>query len=679
MSIHARIPAVPLVTCDPCFSLWSPSDLLADADVVHWTGAPKPLRGRIVVDGIPYRFMGRADETRPAEQLELRLSATASSYVFRAGGIRIQIVFRTPLLLDDLDLLSRPCSCVDFTVTPEDGAAHSISVVLETNESLCWNGDQPPPITGGSSRIEGAACAWMGKAVQIPLSHSGDDVTIDWGTFHLAVPDRPGFETGYHAGSTPGSGFLRAAASFEATAKPQTGFFVLAYDDILSIQYFDSARKGYWARNGKDIHDAIREAVERHDPETARCVAFDEHIEMLSNACAGPDYALLCVAAYRQTIAAHKLIADETGRPVFLSKECFSNGCIGTVDVSYPSAPLFLLFRPELVRGMLRPVYRFARLPVWDRDYAPHDVGRYPYATGQVYGLRADPGVPLQTHGARLPEGRIYPPFHTWPAGISVYDDQYQMPVEECGNMLILEAAVCAATGETAKTAANRDLLARWADYLLRRGADPGDQLCTDDFGGNLARNVNLAIKAATGVAAYARILEMLGEPEEAAQMLEKARAMAALIETGARLDDHTALQFGHSEGWSVKYNCVWDGLFETGLFTPSMIQKEVQWYKSRMNRYGLPLDHRHTYGKSDWMMWAAALAESRKDRELFVRPIAAFLRETTDRVPFSDFYDTCSAKHRGMQHRSVQGGVFMPLYKDSQKKKGWNDTWQTE
>ena len=45
----------------------------------------------------------------------------------------------------------------------------------------------------------------------------------------------------------------------------------------------------------------------------------------------------------------------------FVSKECHSNGCAATVDVSYPSIPLFLLYNPELVRGMMRPVFKFAR------------------------------------------------------------------------------------------------------------------------------------------------------------------------------------------------------------------------------------------------------------------------------------------------------------------------------
>lgn len=99
----------------------------------------------------------------------------------------------------------------------------------------------------------------------------------------------------------------------------------------------------------------------------------------------GEDYRALICASYRQTIAAHKLIADEAGDPVFLSKENNSNGCIGTVDVSYPSVPLFLLYNPELVRAMCRPILRFARYPVWKYDYAPHDVGRYPLDSRKTY------------------------------------------------------------------------------------------------------------------------------------------------------------------------------------------------------------------------------------------------------------------------------------------------------
>ncbi len=640
MEKNIRIPAMPLITCDPYFSLWSPADCLMDLDTVHWTGASKPLRGEVVVDGVSYHFLGTSKTALPMIQKSTHLTATATSYEFAVGGIRLSVIFRTPLLLHDLDLLSRPCSFIDFYVASDDGVDHDVKIQLEADGCFCWHGEQKPPVTGGTDRFTSFSAAWLGKAVQIPLSHSGDDVTIDWGYLHLAVPASEAYRVEYCQATHNRNASLRATAHCHSIADGYAGFFVLAYDDILSLQYFSNAQPGYWARNGKTIREAMQESVEQYDRDRDRCIQFDELLNRQAEDAGGAEYALLCAVSYRQAVAAHKLIADEAGRPVFLSKECFSNGCIGTVDVSYPSAPLFLLYNPELVRGMLRPIFRFARLSVWNHDYAPHDVGRYPYATGQVYGLRADLDIVLETHGARLPEGQIYPPFYTWPSTISIYDDCYQMPIEECGNMLILTAATCMAGGDFSEAIDQIDLLRQWVDYLVQNGMNPIEQLSTDDFGGKLTGNVNLAIKAAIGVAAYSYIMQKAGEINEANDKLQIAKEMAAAIIKGAFLGDHLLQALGEKKGWSIKYNLIWDYIFGFELFPDDVIQQEIRWYLGHLNRYGLPLDHCHDYGKSDWMLWASALARARDERIQLMRPVSIFLQETQDRVPFSDFYN---------------------------------------
>jgi hypothetical protein len=349
----------------------------------------------------------------------------------------------------------------------------------------------------------------------------------------------------------------------------------------------------------------------------------------------------VCALAYRQTVAAHGMVQDTDGTLLSFPKENFSNGCIGTVDVICPSCPFFLLFSPPIMKAQLVPVLDYARSPRWKFPFAPHDLGTYPKANGQVYG------------GGEKTE-------------------RDQMPVEECGNMLVMVAALTRVEGDATWTLKYGPQLSGWARYLKEKGLDPENQLCTDDFAGHLAHNTNLSVKAIVALGAYAQLCDQLGKKDEGKTYRETARQMAQ--EWVKRADDgnHFRLAFDKPGTWSQDYNMVWNNLLDLGLFPPEVERKEIAFYKTKMNRYGLPLDNRKTYTKLDWTVWTATMTETRADFEFFIEPIYCFLNETPNRVPMTDWYHTDSGKQAGFQARSTVGGVYIKLLADPATWRKW-------
>ena len=113
----------------------------------------------------------------------------------------------------------------------------------------------------------------------------------------------------------------------------------------------------------------------------------------------------------------------------------------------------------------------------------------------------------------------------------------------------------------------------------------------------------------------------------------------------------------------------VWDVVWNSGLFDAKTVSDEVAFYTDHQNEYGISLDSRGTFTKSDWIMWASALDKSGDLVRISANKMLAFLAKTRDRVPFSDYYDVVDAHQWGFAHRSVQGGLWMPILA-----KKWND-----
>ncbi len=442
------------------------------------------------------------------------------------------------------------------------------------------------------------------------------------------------------------------------------GYFMTAFDDKVSVFYFGEWLKGYFFRNGKTILDALDFSVLRHDEILARCDAFDRKLKEDCEA-VGKDYYDLACASVRQCVGAHKLVQNAAGELLFLSKENNSNGCIGTVDVSYPSMPFFLLYNPELVNAMMRGIYAFAHMAVWKYDFAPHDLGTYPWCAGQVYGTayREDKYCCGMFSTGVSP--RTNQMLYIRPAESDVYDKNCQMPVEECGNMLIMTAAAIQAGADKTLAKRNFPLMKKWVKYLIKYGPKPENQLCTDDFAGHLANNVNLSIKALVGIESFSLICRALGKQALADEYEGKARAFAEQFKKSAG-DGIMPLAYGQTDTFSVKYNILFDKLFGFDLIGQDVCERETAYYIQKSNRYGVPLDTRESYTKADWIVWAAALTDDKEKAEALYLPVVRYLRESPSRFPFGDWYYTGRGDIVHFINRSVVGGIFAPLLKAS-------------
>ena len=562
-----------------------------------------------------------------ATQQSVDVQATQTRYTFTCGAVDLKLTFTSPLLMDRLDWLARPVSYISCQITSNDGKPHNVALWFEASSQWATNTPYQQTVCDGLEQDD-LVLVKTGTKEQNILAKKGDDLRIDWGYFYMAA------QKGWKATATqePGSPLsaLKLEKQFSAT-KQASDKIMLGYDDLYSIQYFGQNLRPYWNRSGKeDVVAQFRQANSDYDKVMAACSRFDADLMRQATAAGGKAYAELCALAYRQAVAAHKLVEAPNGDLLFLSKENFSNGSIGTVDITYPSAPLFLLYNPELCKGLLNHIFYYSESGRWTKPFAAHDVGTYPLANGQTYGG--------------------------------------DMPIEESGNMLIVTAAIAAKEGNAKYAEKHWDVLTTWTDYLVENGLDPENQLCTDDFAGHFAHNANLSIKAILGIAAYARLADMLGKQDVAQAYTKKAKDMAREWIKMADDGDHYRLTFDKPNTWSQKYNLVWNKLLKLNIFPSEVAQKEIAYYLTRQNPYGLPLDNRETYTKADWIVWTATMANDRETFERFIRPLHAFANATPDRVPLSDWYFTDRPKQRGFQARSVVGGFFIKMLEEELK-----------
>lgn len=580
-----------------------------------------------------------------AVQKSVNVQATQTHYSFVCGPVDLNLTFTAPLLMHDLDLLSRPVNYISYETRSNDGNAHNVELYFESSAHWALNTPYQQAKTESMAK-NGLIYLKTGSLDQPVLKKKGDDLRIDWGYFYL-VSEKENTKYSVGTGSKIRTEFVDngskgkdiktnsnsrfAFTKFLGNKSNASGKIMIGYDDIYSIQYFEENLRPYWNRKSdKTIFTIFERANKDYKSLKNACDKFDYDMFQQASEKGGREYAELLALAYRQAVSAHKLVEAPNGDLLFLSKENFSNGSIGTVDITYPSAPLFLIYNPELVKGLMNHIFYYSESGKWTKPFAAHDVGTYPIANGQTYGG--------------------------------------DMPVEESGNMLIITGALAAMEGNAGYAEKHWDVLTTWTDYLVKEGLDPENQLCTDDFAGHFAHNANLSVKAIMGIASYGYLAEMLGKNDVAKKYTDIAKEMALDWIKMAENGNYYRLTFDKADTWSQKYNLIWNKLMKFNVFPDAVAQKEIAYYLTKQNEFGLPLDNRKTYSKSDWIVWTATLSESQDTFKEFISPLYKYVNETPTRVPMSDWYWTDNATQSGFQARSVVGGYWIKMLEDKLK-----------
>lgn len=193
-SAEHRPPAVPLFVNDPFFSVWSMGNELTGSMTKHWTEAPQPMIELARIDGRVYRWMGKDSREKAIsavgvmQQVSLEMTPLHSRYRFTAGGIELRVSFFTPLMPDDLDVMSRPVSYLAWQAVATDGKQHEVELLLDVDPVIAVN-DASEQVTWSRSHLHGLAVLSVGSRDQAYLNRSGDRVRADWGYFHLVVAD----------------------------------------------------------------------------------------------------------------------------------------------------------------------------------------------------------------------------------------------------------------------------------------------------------------------------------------------------------------------------------------------------------------------------------------------------------------------------------------------------------
>ncbi|RDW74656.1 putative glutaminase [Aspergillus mulundensis] len=580
------------------------------------------------VDNQTYSLMGitnPGDKIRPAVVRTAEYTATHSVFKLAAGPVDFTLDFFSPISPSNYLRQSLPFSYLTVNVSGADAN----NVQIYTSIDGRWTGEAQNTVC--DFRREGDTLAYALK-IKDAIRYAENSDMATWGEAVLSSVQTPKSKLSFSSARrgdvhsqfvnngklatsdepwVPG-GVVALSHDLGIVSSEESVSFAVGYVRKEAINYLGKPYTGYYRARYPDTYKALSHFFEDYPAAVVESKVVDVEMAAQATLAGGSKYADIVTLSARQAWGGIDLtIADDsldTNDVLAFVKELSSNGNINTVDVIMPAFPIYYVMDPDYIRLLLEPMMRYLAAGRWQLPYTIHDMGtHYPNAIG--------------------------------------HDDQKAepMPIEECGNLMVLVLAYLRATGDEAWVAQYIDILKKYADYLVENSIDIELQLSSNDAAGPLANETNLAIKAAVGLKAFG---ELSGFREYSRIGEERANLF---FNQGLGTDEaktHFVLQYPNKPtSWKTPYNLYPDVLFKLETFPQEAYQMGNTFFKSVRGEYGVPLDSRQDWAKSDWNMWLAGTFANTTTRFEFIDDLWAFVSNGKHNWPFSDRYIATSAQ----------------------------------
>lgn len=659
----ARPPAAPLAVRSPYLNVWlngltdgGESGVLPNQWPRFWTEGIQGWQGYIKVDGKTYNWMGNHPSTDYANQTAQSYTSTKTTFVMDVGGqVELTISFLSPVFPKDQMRQSIPFAYMNVEVKSMDGCSHSVQIYSDVSGEFA-SGDNSALIEWEHQNVNDLHTHRFWRQNQDVFNEANDQAS--WGHWYWTTKDQSGVSYQIGQDTEVRSQFVNNGSldgsidsQFRAVSDRWPVFalsrdlgkvnetvatlFTIGIAQDEAIQYHGVGdQKGLpslWRVYYSNDSELVKFFYDDYDYSVEKCLELDRRIEDDSKSAAGQDYATITSLALRQLYGGLQFVGTRDNIKVFL-KEISSNSDIQTVDVLFPAFPAMVYLNHDLIRWTLEPLLEYQKSGRYPNKWAVHDLGRYPRALG--------------------------------------YDDgnDEPMPLEECGNMIIMMLSYAQKSGNNTYLADNWDLLTRWAEYLIEDAKIPAHQLSTDDFAGQLANQTNLAIKGIIALEAMSEVATRAGHADQKQHYSDIAHAYYGFwSEHGinhAAATPHATLAYDDMDSYGLLYNLWGDKVLGLGFVPAEVYAMQSAWYPQVANAYGMVLDTRGTLTKSDWQVFAASMADEPTKRQ-FVALMARWINETTTWRALTDLYDTKDGGYpRGIEFtaRPVVGGLFAIL-----------------